>query len=78
MAGSATIALSTSVLAVETTAQSSYPLKSEKAIPLGDISEYLSSTPIALAMGTTNAVAAIATTIKPAIRCAMVRVFLWF
>src|SRR6202140_3718049 len=43
MAGLATIALSTSsVRAVETTDQSSYPLKSENAIPPGDISEYLS------------------------------------
>src|SRR4030088_954983 len=41
--GLATITLSTSsVRAEETTAQSSYPLKSENAIPLGDFSEYLS------------------------------------
>ncbi len=40
--GLATITLSTSsVRAEETTAQSSYPLKSENAIPLGDFSEYL-------------------------------------
>jgi hypothetical protein len=39
MVGLATITLSTSsVRAEETTAQSSYPLKSEKAIPLGDFS----------------------------------------
>jgi hypothetical protein len=43
MVGLATITLSTSsVRAEETTAQSSYPLKSENAIPLGDLSEYLS------------------------------------
>src|SRR6185369_1037783 len=43
MVGLATITLSTSsVRAEETTAQSSYPLKSENAIPLGDFSEYLS------------------------------------
>ena len=43
MAGLATITLSIwSCRAEETTAQSSYPLKSENAIPLGDVSEYLS------------------------------------
>src|SRR5271163_4742103 len=43
MVGFATITLSTSsVRAEETTDQSSYPLKSENAIPLGDTSEYLS------------------------------------
>ena len=43
MVGLATITFSTSsVRAEETTAQSSYPLKSENAIPLGDFSEYLS------------------------------------
>jgi hypothetical protein len=43
MVGFATITLSlSSVLAEETTAQSSYPLKSENAIPLGDFSKYLS------------------------------------
>jgi hypothetical protein len=41
--GLATMTLSTSsVRAEETTAQSSYPLKSESAIPLSDSSEYLS------------------------------------
>src|SRR5579862_6046106 len=41
--GLATITLSTwSVRAEETTAQSSYPLKSENAIPPGDCNEYLS------------------------------------
>jgi hypothetical protein len=41
--GLPTITLSlSSVRAEETTAQSSYPLKSENAIPLGDFSEYLS------------------------------------
>src|SRR5205085_10800565 len=43
MVGLATITLSTSsVRAEETTAQSSYPLKSDNEIPLGDFSEYLS------------------------------------
>src|SRR6187402_2920213 len=43
MVGLATITLSTSsVRADETTAQSSYPLKSENAIPLGDVNAYLS------------------------------------
>ncbi len=43
MVGLATITLSTwSVRAEETIAQSSYPLKSENAIPPGDFSEYLS------------------------------------
>src|SRR5712672_1830648 len=42
--GLATITLSTSsVRADETTAQSSYPLKSENAMPLGDFSAYLSA-----------------------------------
>jgi hypothetical protein len=40
--GLATITLSTSsVRAEDTTAQSSYPLKSANAIPSGDFSEYL-------------------------------------
>src|SRR5208337_5594965 len=43
MVGLPTITLSTSsVRAEETTDQSSYPLKSENAIPPGDFSEYLS------------------------------------
>ena len=43
MVGLATMTLSTSsVRAEETPAQSSYPVKSENAIPLGDFSEYLS------------------------------------
>src|SRR6204780_215410 len=43
MVGLATITLSTSsVRAEETTDQSSYPRKSENAIPLGDFSEYFS------------------------------------
>ena len=43
MVGLPTITFSTSsVRAEETTDQSSYPLKSENAIPLGDFSEYLS------------------------------------
>src|SRR3954449_12131670 len=41
--GFATITFSTSsVRAEDTTDQSSYPLKSENAMPLGDLSEYLS------------------------------------
>src|SRR5207237_7390728 len=49
MVGLATITLSTSsVRAEETTAQSSYPLKSENAIPLGDFSEYLSCADMAV------------------------------
>src|SRR5271170_1098714 len=41
--GFATMTLSTSsVRAEETTDQSSYPLRSENAIPLGDFNEYLS------------------------------------
>src|SRR5205809_7954068 len=43
MVGLATITLSTSsVRAEETTDQSSYPLQSENAIPVGDFSVYLS------------------------------------
>ncbi|MFZ1931667.1 MAG: hypothetical protein WA261_08625 [Candidatus Sulfotelmatobacter sp.] len=43
MDGLATMTLSISLVAAEeATAQSSYPLKSENAIPLGDFSEYLS------------------------------------
>ncbi|MGA7631409.1 MAG: hypothetical protein WCB11_11610 [Terriglobales bacterium] len=43
MAGLATITLRiSSVRADEAAAQSSYPLKSENAIPPGDVSEYLS------------------------------------
>src|SRR5437763_3749854 len=46
--GLATMTFSTSsVRAEETTDQSSYPLKSENAIPLGDFSEYLSTLPCA-------------------------------
>src|SRR5207244_3686424 len=55
MVGLATITLSTSsVRAEETTAQSSYPLKSENAIPLGDFSEYLSCAEIAVPLKTTT------------------------
>src|SRR5258708_23466578 len=62
MVGLATITLSTSsVRAEETTAQSSYPLKSENAIPLGDFSEYLScaETAVPLRAASTAAVATI-------------------
>src|ERR1700680_4358737 len=55
MVGLATITLSTSsVRAEETTAQSSYPMKSENAIPLGDFSEYLSCAEIAVPPKTTT------------------------
>src|SRR5207245_10858649 len=55
MFGLATITLSTSsVRAEETTAQSSYPLKSENAIPLGDFSEYLSCAEMAVPIRTTS------------------------
>src|SRR6476620_5275028 len=61
MVGLATITLSTSsVLAVETTAQSSYPLKSENAIPLGDFSEYLSCAEMAMAVPQRTASTAVA------------------
>src|SRR5262245_8132470 len=54
MVGFATITLSTSsVRADETTDQSSYPLKSENAIPLGETSEYLSCADIAALPPTT-------------------------
>ncbi len=61
MVGLATITLSTSsVRAEETTAQSSYPLKSENAIPLGDFSEYLSCAETAVATRAASAAVAIA------------------
>src|SRR5882762_4194874 len=59
MIGLATITLSTSsVRAEETTDQSSYPLKSENAIPLGDFSEYLSCAQTAVLPRTASAAAA--------------------
>src|SRR6202453_4520843 len=66
--GLATISLSTSsVRAQEATDQSSYPLKSENAIPLGDFSKYLSlSWPCAkrtTAPKTASAATAVATTV---------------
>src|SRR6202044_2224288 len=74
MAGLPTITLSTSsVRAEETTDQSSYPLKSENAIPLGDFSEYLFLLwPCAkrtTAPKTASAATAVATTVYPAMRC---------
>src|SRR5439155_19421679 len=61
MVGLATITLRTSsVRAEETTAQSSYPLKSENAIPLGDVSEYLSCAQTAMPPRTANTPVAIA------------------
>src|SRR3954468_7908296 len=70
MIGFATITLSTSsVRAEETTDQSSYPLKSENAIPLGDFSEYLSAfwTCALRALATATAITAttMAASIKP-------------
>src|SRR5260370_1151878 len=59
MVGLATITLSTSsVRAEETTDQSSYPLKSENAIPLGDCSEYLSCAEMTAAPTTASTAAA--------------------
>src|ERR1700744_4212562 len=61
MIGLATITLSTSsVRAEETTDQSSYPLKSEKAIPSGDFSEYFSCASTAMAPRMASAGMAIA------------------
>src|SRR3979490_3175348 len=61
MVGLATITLRTSsVRAEETTAQSSYPLKSENAIPLGDFSEYLSCAQTFMPPRTANTAVAIA------------------
>src|SRR6188508_286713 len=73
--GLATITLSTSsVRAEETTAQSSYPLKSENAIPLGDFSEYLSCayTAVPLRMAST----AVATATVRLLLCFMAGPFL--
>ena len=62
MIGFATMTLSTSsVRAEETTAQSSYPLKSENAIPPGDFNEYLSCAYTAVPHKNANSV--VATTI---------------
>src|SRR5580700_874927 len=76
--GFATITLSISVVrAEETSAQSSYPLKSENAIPLGDTSEYLFlSWPCAkraAAPRTPSTATAVAMRVKPAIRATAVR-----
>src|ERR1700730_1751136 len=60
MVGLASIALSTSsVRAEETSDQSSYPLKSENAIPLGDFSEYFSCAPTTAAPSTASIAAAV-------------------
>src|SRR6202041_3178843 len=77
--GLATIPLSISVVrAEETSAQPSYPLKSENAIPPGDTSEYLSlSWPCAkraAAPRTARPARAVAMRAKPAIRATVVRV----
>src|SRR5580658_351713 len=79
MDGLATITLSISSCRAEEAAdQSSYPLKSENAIPLGDISEYLSlfwpCAKRAAAARTASTATAVATMIKPAIRSKVVRV----
>ena len=72
MAGLATITLSmSSCRAEETSAQSSYPLKSENAIPPGDTSEYLSlslswpSAKRAATQRTASTATAVATMAKP-------------
>src|SRR3984957_19555027 len=77
--GFATITLSISVVrAEETSAQSSYPLKSENAIPPGDTSEYLSlSWPCAkraAAPRTASDAMAVAMRATPAMRATGVRV----
>src|SRR5271155_2853174 len=81
MAGLATITLSISSCRAEEAAdQSSYPLKSENAIPLGDISEYLSFSlfwpcaKTAAAPRTPSTATAVAMKVKPAIRAMAVRV----
>src|SRR6202167_781357 len=72
--GLATMTLSiSSVRAEETTDQSSYPLKSENAIPLGDFSKYLSCGSDAATTSTVSAVTAAATTVKQARRFMAVR-----
>src|SRR5450631_4007611 len=61
MVGLATITLSTSsVRAEETTDQSSYPLKSENATPLGVVSEYFSCAQTAVPPRTASTAVAIA------------------
>src|SRR5580704_7491749 len=59
--------------AEETTAQSSYPLKSENAIPLGDFSEYLSGGSAAATTSTVSDATAAATNVKHARRFMAVR-----
>src|ERR1700722_7042127 len=83
--GFATITLSISVVrAEETSAQSSYPLKSENAIPPGDTSEYLSLSLFwpfakrAAAPRTPSTATAVAMRAKPAIRATAVRVSIFF
>jgi hypothetical protein len=75
MVGFATMTLSTSsVRADETVAQSSYPLKSENAIPPGDFSEYLSCAYRVVATRTTSTATAAVTPIrKPAERVLVLR-----
>src|SRR5580704_12087428 len=73
--GLATMTLSiSSVRAEETTDQSSYPLKSENAIPLGDFSKYLSCAKTAVATRTASTATALATMVKPVMRSPAVRV----
>src|SRR5277367_6104759 len=74
MVGLATITLSTSsVRAEETTAQSSYPRKSENAMPLGDFNEYLSCAKGAATTRTASTATAVGTIVKPPIRSTAVR-----
>src|SRR3982074_2206460 len=62
VSGLASITLSTSsVRAEETADQSSYPLKSENAIPLGDFSAYFSCAPTTAAPSTESIAAAVKT-----------------
>src|SRR5882762_8272744 len=62
MSGLASITLSTSsVRAEETADQSSYPLKSENAIPLGDLSAYFSCAPTTAAPSAVSIAAAVKT-----------------
>src|SRR5579862_3031555 len=73
--GLATITLSTSsVRAEDTMAQSSYPLKSENAIPPGDFSEYLSLAESAVAARIASRARTVTPTIKPATCSAAARI----
>src|ERR1700688_605983 len=56
------------------TDQSSYPLKSENAIPLGDLSEYSSCAETAVAMSTASTATTVATMVTVEIRSTAARV----